>query len=81
MQEEDVMREAIKRIRDAIRIANSTGYDRASVGLQDLECLLDNHRDLRARVRELEGIVSRHGRQGEAAIDAVCAMDAEASHG
>jgi hypothetical protein len=36
---------------------------------------------LRARVRELEGIVSRHGRQGEAALDAVCAMDAEASHG
>jgi hypothetical protein len=36
---------------------------------------------LRARVRELEGIVARHGRQGEAAIEAVVAMDAEVGNG
>jgi polyhydroxyalkanoate synthesis regulator phasin len=36
---------------------------------------------LRARVRELEAALARHGRQGEAAIETVVAMDAEASHG
>jgi hypothetical protein len=77
MQEEGVM-DISKRLRVVADNVEHLGMWFSAHCVREAAAEIDT---LRARVRELEGIVARHGRQGEAAIAAVCAMDAEASHG